>query len=124
MSHCLLSSHSNRGKSEMASTCCAAITCSHCLLSSHSNRGKSEMASTCCAAITCSQHPASQPGSSEVIPMYMKGRTPVPRHAFLQSNVGYRPSADRSDCGLVRSGSPREANEHPGPYSSQYQVRP
>ena len=29
---------------------------SHCLLSSHSNRGKPEMALTCCAAITCSQH--------------------------------------------------------------------
>jgi hypothetical protein len=29
---------------------------SHCLLSSHSNRGKPEMTSTHCAAITCSQH--------------------------------------------------------------------
>jgi hypothetical protein len=30
---------------------------SHCQLSANSNRGKPEMASTYCAAITCSEHP-------------------------------------------------------------------
>src|SRR5712692_1378931 len=37
---------------------------SHCLLSSYSNRGKPEMTSTCCAATTCSQHLVTQPDSS------------------------------------------------------------
>ena len=40
---------------------------SHCLLSSYSNRGKPEMTSTCCAATTCSQHLVTQPDSSEIV---------------------------------------------------------
>jgi hypothetical protein len=66
---------------------------SHCLLSSHSNRGKPEMASTYCTAITCSQHPVTQPDSSDSTQSTAQSeRTPPPavlktRDAKMQTIV-------------------------------------
>src|SRR5208282_165146 len=55
---------------------------SHCLLSSYSNRGKPEMTSTCCAATTCSQHLVTQPDSSDILYVYSAEGNPASNSAY------------------------------------------